>query len=97
MNKSGTQSWAIDSIEESIASIEIDGKLMAKVPQWMLPPVAKEGEVLSVRHQVTGDGTRSTIEITLDRAATRRAHAASGAVPKLTGKELIDPGGDIKL
>jgi hypothetical protein len=37
------------------------------------------------------------VEITLDRDATRRAHERSTAVPKKTGKEKVDPGGDIKF
>lgn len=97
MKKSETHGWAIDSIEEFIASVEIDGKLMAKVPQWILPPAAKEGELLAVTHEVSEDGMRSALTVTLDRGATERARAASAAVPPKTGKEKVDPGGDIKF
>ncbi len=92
-----THSWAIDSIEEFIASVEVDGKQMIQVPQWMLPPAAKEGEVVAVRREVSPDGARTTVEVTLDRGATRRAHERSVATPKKTGKEKVDPGGDIRF
>jgi hypothetical protein len=29
--------WIIDSIEEFIASIEVDGKRTIQLPQWFLP------------------------------------------------------------
>jgi hypothetical protein len=97
VSRSETHSWAIDSIEEFVASVEVDGKRMVQLPQWLLPTAAKEGEVLSVKHELSADGVRSTVEITLDRDATRRAHERSTAVPKKTGKEKVDPGGDIKF
>ena len=97
MKKSETHRWAIDSIEEFIASVEVDGKVMAKVPQWVLPPAAKEGELLAVGHEVSDDGSRSTLTITIDVEGTRAARERSTAVPAKTGKEKKDPGGDIKF
>lgn len=97
MNKNEKHRWAIDSIEENSASIEIDGKLMVQLPKWVLPPAAKEGELLAVTHEVSEDGTRSVLAITLDREATRVAREKSTAVPEKTGKEKVDPGGDIKF
>ncbi len=89
--------WAIDSIEEFIASVEVDGGKVVQVPQWLLPTAAKEGEMLSVSHRMSADGETSSLEIKLDRAATKAAQERSAAVPKKTGAELGDPGGDIKL
>ena len=97
MKRAETHSWAIDSIEEFIASVEVDGKLMTNVPQWMLPPAAKEGDLLAVSHEISDDGSRSTLSIRVDSEATRRARERSTAVPKKTGKEKVDPGGDIKF
>jgi hypothetical protein len=97
VSKSETHSWAIDSIEERVASVEVDGKQMVQLPQWMLPPAAKEGDVLAVTHGLSDDGTRSTLSIFVDSEATRTAHERSVAVPKKTGKEKVDPGGDIKF
>jgi hypothetical protein len=96
---SGNQShsWAIDSIEENSASVEIDGKAMAQLPKWMLPRAAKEGDVLAVKHELWDDGMRSTLSISVDAEATRKARERSTAVPAKTGKEKVDPGGDIKF
>lgn len=95
--KKEKHSWAIDSIEEFVASIEVDGKRMAEVPQWMLPPAAKEGDIVSVNHSISDDGVTSSLEIVFDREATKRAKERSVREPKKTGREKVDPGGDIKL
>jgi hypothetical protein len=95
--KTEKHSWAIDSIEEFVASVEVDGKLMARVPQWLLPPAAKEGDIVAVEHNISDDGAKSSVEIAFDREATKRAHERSARVPKKTGREKVDPGGDIKL
>jgi len=97
VSRSGTHSWAIDSIEEQSASVEVDGKQMVQLPLWLLPAAAKEGDVLSVNHERSADGLQSTLKIALDRDATRSARERSVAVPKKTGKEKVDPGGDIKF
>lgn len=97
MNKRETHSWAIDSIEEHVASVEVDGGAMVQLPQWMLPSAAKEGEVLAVTHELSADGTKSTLEITLDVEGTRKAREKSAKAPPKTGMEKVDPGGDIKL
>ena len=97
MSKSGTHSWAIDSIEEQSASVEVDGKQMVQLPRWMLPAGAKEGDVLAVKHDLSDDGMRSSLSISVDAEAARTARKRSTAVPAKTGKEKIDPGGDIKF
>ena len=94
------QRWAIDSIEESVASVEVDGKKMMQVPQGLLPGGAKEGDVLSVRQTSSPDGEKSLVEIAIDRAETRRALDASAAqVQKGAGHAgpKKDPGGDIRF
>jgi hypothetical protein len=38
--------WIIDQIENGIASVEVDGKLMITLPVSILPKGVKEGDVL---------------------------------------------------
>jgi hypothetical protein len=89
--------WVIDSIEESMASVEVDGKSMITVPQSLLPSGAKQGHVLSVKRDVSADGMRSALTIEVDEAATPRALAQSAAPLKKGVKGKNDPGGDITL
>ncbi len=77
--------WVVDSIENGIASIEIDdGGGMLEVPKEVLPAGARDGQVLRV-----------TIEI--DDAATKEALAASAAQVAEQDGQSNDPGGDIAL
>jgi hypothetical protein len=89
--------WVIDSIEEFVASIEVDGGKMITVPQWVLPDGAREGQVLTVRHDRPPKGQRSVLTIEIDEAATARALADSAAQVAKHGRQPNDPGGDIKL
>jgi len=43
-----TTTWAVDQIDNGIASIEVDGGTMISIPRAMLPKGAKEGDVLRV-------------------------------------------------
>ena len=95
--KTAEQRWVIDSIEESVASIEVGGDRMITVPQSLLPPGAKEGQVLRVVREATSDGKGSTLTIEIDEAATRQALAASAAQTKKATRRANDPGGDITL
>jgi hypothetical protein len=90
--------WVIDSIEEFVASVEVDGGKMITVPQWVLPDGAREGDVLSVQHERPVNGSRSVLTISIDSVATAKALADSAAqVAKHSGRAANDPGGDIKL
>jgi hypothetical protein len=95
--KKAEQRWVIDSIEESMASIEVDGGRTITVPQSLLPANAREGHVLRVVREMAADGTRSTLSIDVDEAATRAALAASAAQTKKGTRQANDPGGDITL
>ncbi len=95
--KNADQRWVIDSIEESVASIEVDGDRMITVPQSLLPSGAKQGHVLRVTRDAASDGKRSTLTIEVDEAATRDALAASAAQTKKGTRQSNDPGGDITL
>jgi len=95
--KNAEQRWVIDSIEESVASVEVDGGRTITVPQSLLPCGAKEGQVLRVVRDISNDGKRSTLTIEVDEAATRDALAASAAQTKKGTRQANDPGGDITL
>lgn len=89
--------WVIDSIEEAVASVEVDGNRMITVPQSLLPAGVKQGHVLRVVRETANDGKRSTVTIEVDEAATREALAASAAQTKKGTRQNNDPGGDIVL
>ena len=96
-HKTAEHRWVIDSIEESVASVEVDGDRMIAVPQSLLPSGAKQGHVLRVLRETAADGKRSTLSIEIDEAATRDAIAASAAQTKKGTRPANDPGGDIAL
>jgi len=84
----------VDSIEEFVASIEVDGREMARVPQWLLPEDAKEGDVLRVTHERSKG--RSSLRVEIDAEATQTARAASARQVTQQGTRK-DPGGNITL
>ncbi|HEY4218611.1 MAG TPA: DUF3006 domain-containing protein [Gemmatimonadaceae bacterium] len=89
--------WIIDSIEEFVASIEVDGGKMITVPQWLLPDGARQGHVLVVHHDRPAHGIRSALTIEVDDAATKKALADSAAQVGKHTRQPNDPGGDISL
>jgi Protein of unknown function (DUF3006) len=92
----GKHQWVVDSIEEHAASIEVDGKDMITLPLWLIPDGAKQGDVLAVQHERPAKGQRSTLTITVDAAATKKALAESAAQVK-KGAPAKGAGGDIIL
>jgi hypothetical protein len=89
--------WIIDTIEEDAAAIEVDGNNVVTVPRWLLPDGARQGDVLSVRHDRPPRGQRSALTIEVDAAATKQALADSAAQVRKGTKRPNDPGGDITL
>jgi len=89
--------WIIDSIEERVAAIEVDGSAVVRLPQWVLPRGAREGDVLAVSHELDADGERSTLRIALDREAKEQALDRSRRQTRKGRKGARDPGGDITL
>lgn len=89
-------SWVIDSIEEFVASIEVDGKRTVQLPQWFLPRDAKPGDVLAVSHDVSSRA-ESRLSIVIDREATRSAMESSARQVSSNRRSPSDPGGDITL
>ncbi len=91
--------WVIDSIADQVVVIEVDGEETVRLPRWVLPRGAVEGDVLAVRHDVDAAGQRSVLRIEIDRAATEAALRTSqeqvDAIRKASSRR--DPGGNISL
>ena len=54
--------WTIDSIDELVARVLVDGRQAMHIPHWMLPRGAREGDVLAVKHEVTAEHSVLKIE-----------------------------------
>jgi len=93
MNKHSKHTWIVDVIEDGSASIEVDGRSVTPIPQWMLPEGVREGDVLSVTHD-RKEG-KSALLIETDPDAKRKALDRS--VKQVTKKSNNDRGGDISL
>lgn len=93
MNKHSKHTWIVDVIEDGSASIEVDGRSVTPIPQWMLPEGVREGDVLSVTHD-RKEG-KSTLLIETDPDAKRKALGRS--VKQVAKKSKNDRGGDISL
>jgi hypothetical protein len=89
--------WVVDSMEEAVASVEIDGERTAQLPKWLLPRGAREGDVLQVTHDVAESGEESRLSIVVDRDSTRAALERSARQVADRGRSPGDPGGDIQL
>jgi hypothetical protein len=89
--------WTIDAVEEGIARIEEDGARMMRLPSYLLPSGAREGQILRVTTRPGKAKTELTIEI--DEAATAAARAKSKAQTAATmaASKKRDRGGDVAL
>jgi hypothetical protein len=72
MGKHSKHTWVVNVIEDGSASIEVDGRTITPIPQWMLPEGAKEGDVLSVTHE-RKEG-KSTLLIETDPDAKKEGY-----------------------
>ena len=93
MSKRSKHIWIVDVIQDGSASIEVDGRTVTPIPEWMLPEGAKEGDVLSVTHDKT-EG-KSTLSIENDPEAKKKALDRSEK--QVSRKSKNDRGGDIQL
>jgi hypothetical protein len=93
MVKRSKHTWVVDVIEDGSASIEIDGRTITPIPQWILPEGVKEGDVLSVAHD-RREG-RSELLIETDPEAKRKALDRSEK--QVARKSKNDRGGEIQL
>ncbi len=91
--------WVVDSIEEHMASVEVDGDKTITVPIAALPAGTAQGHVLRVRHERSSDGQRSTSTIEIDADATKQALSDSAAQVEQGRRQskANDKGGDITL
>jgi len=93
MSKTSKHTWVLDVIEDGAASIEVDGRTVTPIPQWMLPEGAKEGDVLSVTHE-RKEG-KSVLIIETDPEAKKKMLDRSER--QVSRKSKNDRGGDIQL
>ena len=93
MSKHSRHTWIVDVIEDGSASIEVDGRTVTPVPQWMLPEGVREGDVLAVTHD-RGEG-QSALLIEMDPEAKKKALDRS--VEQVSRKTKNDRGGDVSL
>ncbi|HEY9227755.1 MAG TPA: DUF3006 domain-containing protein [Gemmatimonadaceae bacterium] len=94
-----THRWVVDVLDETVASVEVDGDRMISFPRWLLPALAREGDVLRVTHDRPPNGGRSVLTIEIDAAGTSKALGESSAqIAKAKAKaKQRDQGGDISL
>jgi hypothetical protein len=93
MSKHSRHTWIVDVIEDGSASIEVDGRTVTPIPQWLLPAGVREGDVLSVTHD-RGEG-KSALLIETDPEAKKKALDRSAQ--QVGRKSKNDRGGDISL
>ena len=93
MTKHSKHTWIVDVIEDGSASIEVDGRTVTPIPEWMLPEGVKEGDVLSVTHD-RREG-KSALLIETDPEAKRKSLDRSEK--QVARKSKNDRGGNIHL
>jgi hypothetical protein len=93
MSKHSRHTWIVDVIEDGSASIEIDGRTVTPVPQWMLPEGVREGDVLSVTH----DKREGKSALLIETDPEARKKLLDRSVEQVARKSKNDRGGDITL
>jgi hypothetical protein len=93
VNKHSKHTWVVDVIEDGSASIEVDGRSVTPIPQWLLPDGVREGDVLSVTHD--REEGKSALLIELDPGAKQKALDKSRK--QVTRRSKNDRSGDITL
>jgi hypothetical protein len=91
--------WAVDGIEEEMARIEEDGERMLAIPRYLLPPGAREGQLLRVTRAPAKDTSSIVLTIAIDEDATASALTKSRATTDsaMAKSRKRDPGGDVSL
>jgi hypothetical protein len=93
MNKHSKHTWIVDVIEDGSASIEVDGRSVTPIPQWMLPEGVREGDVLSVTH----DRNEGKSALLIETNPEAKREALDRSVNQVAKKSKNDRGGDISL
>lgn len=93
MSKHSKHTWIVDVIEDGSASIEIDGRTVTPIPQWMLPEGVREGDVLSVTH----DRREGKSALLIETDPEARKKLLDRSAKQVARKSKTDRGGDITL
>lgn len=93
MSKRSKHTWIVDVIEDGSASIEVDGRTVTPIPEWMLPEGVKEGDVLSVTH----DRREGKSALLIETDPDARKKALDRSEKQVSRKSKNDRGGDIQL
>ncbi|MDQ1487431.1 MAG: hypothetical protein QOJ62_3124 [Actinomycetota bacterium] len=93
MNKHSRHTWIVDVIEDGSASIEIDGRTVTPIPQWILPEGVREGDVLSVTH----DRREGKSELLIETDPEGKKKALDRSAQQVSTKSKNDRGGDVSL
>lgn len=93
MSKRSKHIWVVDIIEDGSASIEVDGRTVTPIPEWMLPEGVKEGDVLSVMH----DRRQGKSELVIETDPEAKRKALDRSERQMSRKSKNDRGGDIQL
>jgi hypothetical protein len=93
MSKRSKHTWIVDVIEDGSASIEVDGRTVTPIPEWMLPEGVKEGDVLAVTH----DRKLGKSELVIETDLEGKRKALDRSEKQVLRKPKNDRGGDIQL
>ena len=93
MGKHSRHTWIVDVIEDGSASIEVDGRTVTPVPEWLLPEGVREGDVLSVTH----DRQEGKSALIIETDPEAKARALNRSKKQVLRKSANDRGGDISL
>jgi DUF3006 family protein len=93
MSKHSKHTWIVDVIEDGSASIEVDGRTITPIPEWMLPEGVKEGDVLSVTH----DRREGKSALVIENDPEGKRKALDRSEKQVSRKTKNDRGGDIQL
>ena len=94
----GQHRWVVDAIEEHAASIEVDGKnMITHAASGCMPDGAKQGDVLSVRHDRPREGSAIDADDRRRRGGDEAGARRLGGAGEEGRDAAKDPGGDITL
>ena len=85
--------WVVDSLGETVATVEVDGKDVLKVPRWLLPQGTREKDVLVV----TREAGRERVSLTVARDPDSTKAALEESAAQLRDAPVDGKGGDITL
>lgn len=93
MTRHSKHTWIVDVIEDGSASIEVDGRSVTPIPEWLLPVGVKEGDVLSVTH----DRREGKSALLIETDPEGKKKALDRSAKQISRKPRNDRGGDVQL